>query len=67
MLNVCQLMIAFWLNWLTVTLALPGFCTLAAPPTTVAPFGPATAAPIQIGVSAAVVRRRLRKRIGPFS
>ena len=35
MLNVFQLMIALWLDWLTVTLAVPGPWTSAAPPTTV--------------------------------
>ena len=41
MSNMRQLMIALSLNWLTVTLALPAPLTVAEPPTTCAPSGPA--------------------------
>src|SRR5260370_40399059 len=42
-LNVAQLMIAFWLDWLMVTEAEPWPWMVAVPPTTVPPLGPAIA------------------------
>ena len=42
-LNVCQLMIAWLLDWLTTTAAPPWPAIVAAPPTTVPPSGPAAA------------------------
>ena len=43
MLNVCQLTIAFWLDWLTVTWDVPWPLMVAEPPTTWPPCGLAAA------------------------
>ena len=43
MLNEFQLMTAFWVFWLTVTLAVPVPAMAALPPTTVPPSGLAAA------------------------
>src|ERR1700736_3938243 len=53
MLNVCQLTMAFWLNWLTVTLAVPWLWTLTEPLMTFAPSGPAKAGESEEAVSRA--------------
>jgi hypothetical protein len=60
-------MMAFWLNWLTVTLAPPWPWTFADPPTTCAPSGPASAGEAATARSAVEIRRRFRRRIVPVS
>ena len=56
MLNVFQLMTAFWLVWLTTTYAVPWPCTDAEPATTDAPLGPADAEMVVAGKIAEVMR-----------
>jgi hypothetical protein len=61
-LNVFQLMIAFWVDWLMVTEALPCPVIVAAPPTTVPPSGPAATRATPSASNAVAVRKRLRRR-----
>src|ERR1700704_1095801 len=69
-LKVFQLMMALPLDWLTMTAELPWPVTVAEPPTTVAPLGPAATGPRPSSrpnaepsaSSAVVVSSRLRER-----
>jgi hypothetical protein len=66
MLNVCQLMIALLLDWLTVTFPVPVPETVAAPPTTEGDLG--SAAPgIAPSVSSAVAVSNTLERRGRIS
>src|SRR5262245_33102800 len=62
MLNVCQLMIAFWVDWLMITEALPCPAIVAAPPTTVPPSGPAATRATPSANSAVAVSNRLHRQ-----
>jgi hypothetical protein len=57
-LNVVQLMMARELNWSTVTRPVPAPLTVATPPTTDGPSGPAAAGPAPSASSAAAVKSR---------
>ena len=64
MLNVFQLMMALLLCCVTATDAVPCPCTVAVPPTTVAPLGPADAEAMRSGISAVASRRSFRNGQG---
>jgi len=55
-------MIALPLDWLTTTLPVPAPVTVAEPPTTVGPFGPAALGRAPSASSAVVVSRILERR-----
>ena len=61
-LNVFQLMMAFGVDWLTITEGPPWPWTVAAPPTTLGPLGPAAAGAAPNAMSAVVASTRLLKR-----
>src|SRR5262245_38595741 len=60
MLNDCQLMTAFWLDCVTVTVEVPVPAIAAEPPTTCPPSGLASAEPRPSGTRADVARRSFR-------
>src|SRR5438105_3816323 len=64
MLNVFQLMMALSLDWLTMTELDPGLTTVAVPPTTVGPSGPADDGSDPSATRTALISRIVRKRMG---